>query len=434
MINQEELTQDPDQIKLTGRQAVNEAIGRPPSSVLTYGPAIISCMLIMLLLLSWFIQYPDIISAKAVITTLSPPQKEIARISGKLDSVFVTDNQLVSPGTPLAVIENSARYADVAKLKLLLNNSGPDDFPFEQCAGLSLGEIGEDYSKFETAYILFQLNDRLQPFDADSYSGMQNKYELSSRESTLLNQLSLAEKEMQLREQDLDRYRTLHKQGVVPAEELEQKQLAAIEAGRSLKAINLALSQLRENKNINNRNLRNAEFNKTRENVQLRNSLQQAHFLLKKSLRDWELKYLLQADIQGRVSFINYWSKNQSVIEGELIFAIIPDQKSGIVARVRTPSLKSGKVKAGQTVNLKLESYPGNEFGILKGRVTSVSVVPDKEGFYQVNVDLPSGLVTTYQKEIVFRQEMRADAEIITEELRLVERFFYHFKNLWSNS
>lgn len=437
MMDQEELTHNPDDIKLVGRQIVNEAIGRPPASVLTYGPAIISLMLLTMLLLSWFIEYPDTIFAKAVITTLMPPQKEFARTSGKIDRIFVSDNQFVKSGSPLAVIENSARYEDVSKLQLLIRETDslqqPEDFPFAQCSGLFLGEISEMYSKFESASILFQLNNRLQPFDAESYSGMQNKYELLEREQTLLNQLRLAETEVQLRNQDLQRYEKLHTQGVIPAEELERKQLAALEASRSLKAVNVALSQLRENKNLNYRNLRNASFNKTREDVQLRNNLLQAYFNLKKSVRDWELKYLLQSDIDGRVSFVNYWSNNQSVTEGEFIFAIIPEQKNGLVARVKLPSLKSGKVRAGQTVNIRLESYPGTEFGILKGCVNSVSLVPDNEGFYQVNVGLPSELVTTYQKKIVFKQEMRADAEIITEDLRLIERFFYYFKNLWQN-
>jgi len=41
-------------------------------------------------------------------------------------------------------------------------------------------------------------------------------------------------------------------------------------------------------------------------------------------------------------------------------------------------------------------------------------------------------LVTSYNKEIPFKQEMRGTAEIITEDLRLIERFFYQFKELVS--
>ena len=37
-----------------------------------------------------------------------------------------------------------------------------------------------------------------------------------------------------------------------------------------------------------------------------------------------------------------------------------------------------------------------------------------------------------YDKEIEFKQEMRGTAEIITEDLRLIERFFYQLKDVFS--
>lgn len=47
---------------------------------------------------------------------------------------------------------------------------------------------------------------------------------------------------------------------------------------------------------------------------------------------------------------------------------------------------------------------------------------------YLIDVELPKKLITSYNKTIDFKQEMRGAAEIITEDLRLIERFFYQFK------
>ena len=58
--------------------------------------------------------------------------------------------------------------------------------------------------------------------------------------------------------------------------------------------------------------------------------------------------------------------------------------------------------------------------------------MPDSEGFYLIDVDLPSKLITSYNKEIAFKQEMRGATEIITEDLRLIDRFFYQLKNIVS--
>ncbi len=54
--------------------------------------------------------------------------------------------------------------------------------------------------------------------------------------------------------------------------------------------------------------------------------------------------------------------------------------------------------------------------------------MPDINGLYVIDVELPKVLVTSYGKTIDFKQEMRGSAEIITEDLRLIERFFYQFK------
>ena len=92
--------------------------------------------------------------------------------------------------------------------------------------------------------------------------------------------------------------------------------------------------------------------------------------------------------------------------------------------------MNSGKIKIGQNVNIKLENFPETEFGIIRGKVEKISLTADKNGFYIIDVSLPEKLITSYEKEISFKQEMRGSAEIITDDLRLVERVFYQFKEL----
>jgi len=44
----------------------------------------------------------------------------------------------------------------------------------------------------------------------------------------------------------------------------------------------------------------------------------------------------------------------------------------------------------------------------------------------------PNGLMTTYGNELPFHQEMYATAEIITEDMRLLERLFMPLKKIFS--
>jgi hypothetical protein len=40
-------------------------------------------------------------------------------------------------------------------------------------------------------------------------------------------------------------------------------------------------------------------------------------------------------------------------------------------------------------------------------------------------------MLSSYDKKIPFQQEMRGSAEIITEDLRLIERILYQFRDMF---
>ncbi|PZQ81281.1 MAG: HlyD family secretion protein, partial [Flavobacterium johnsoniae] len=71
------------------------------------------------------------------------------------------------------------------------------------------------------------------------------------------------------------------------------------------------------------------------------------------------------------------------------------------------------------------------EFGVIRGKIQSISLTPDKEGNILIDVSLPNKLETSYHKKIAFRQEMSGTADIITQDLRLMERLLYQFRDLF---
>ena len=85
---------------------------------------------------------------------------------------------------------------------------------------------------------------------------------------------------------------------------------------------------------------------------------------------------------------------------GDLVFTVIPKNHNGFIVKAKVPSFNSGKMKIGQRVNIKLQNYPETEYGMLVGKLTSISSIPDKDGSYFVDVSLPNKLMTTYNKEV----------------------------------
>jgi HlyD family secretion protein len=61
------------------------------------------------------------------------------------------------------------------------------------------------------------------------------------------------------------------------------------------------------------------------------------------------------------------------------------------------------------------------EFGMVEGRVSNISEVPD-EGFYTVEVEFPRDLLTYYDFNIPFSQNMQGNAEIYTDKKRMIQR------------
>jgi multidrug efflux pump subunit AcrA (membrane-fusion protein) len=422
-----------DQIELRSEE-VQEILTKVPNWMIRWGNTLFLVLIGMLLLLSWFVKYPDIINANAIITTEIPPQKEYARTTGKIDTLFVKDIQNVLENQPLAIIENTANFTDVFFLKSIIDTIKVQKksfiFPIDQLPILFLGDIEASFSLFENNYIKYILNKELNPFSNEAIANKITSSELKRRLNNLQSQKALNQRELQFKQKDLERNKSLFDKGVISEKEYETKQLEYIQAERNYKNIIAAISQLRESISNSNKTSKGTEISRIREEVTLLKNVIQSFNLVKKSIKDWEMQYVLSSKINGEVSFLNYWSQNQTVNNGDLVFTIIPSKNSSFIAKLKTPAQNLGKVKIGQIVNIKLQNYPDYEFGILKGKVNSISEISNKEGLYTIDVSLPKKLITSYNKEIVFKQEMRGTAEIITEDLRLIERLFYQFNKI----
>jgi len=219
-------------------------------------------------------------------------------------------------------------------------------------------------------------------------------------------------------------------QGVISAKEQEQKEIEFLQSKRSYKGLEASISQIRELINNSAKNLEGTSIKKTQNDTRLKKKVIQSFLYLKKAIKDWEKKYALTSSINGKVSFLSFWNKNQTVKTNELIFIIIPTKDNSFIGKIKAPVANSGKIKKGQKVQIKLLNYPSDEFGELNGKVLSISQLPDLKGNYLINVELPQDLKTTYNKKIDFRQEMKGSADIVTEDLRLIERFFYQLRNI----
>ena len=416
-------------------EEVKDILTKVPHWLIRRGSVLFLLLIVLVLALSWFIKYPDIVTSEAILTTQIPPQKEYAKISGKIDAIQVQDKQNVQKNDVLAVLENAADQQDVYLLKSILDtlemNRDKVFFPFEELPLLFLGDIESDFAQFENSYFQYVLNRELDPFSSEALANEISIAELRRRLQNLSSQQSLARNELNFKKKDLERNETLFSKGIISAQEYENKQLEYLNVQRDYRNTVNTVSQLRESLSNMDNTSKGADFNRKREETRLLKNVIQSYNQLRKSVKEWELKYVFKSNIEGTVSFLNYWNTNQTVNTGDLVFTVLPNTDSAYVAKLQTPSSNSGKIEVGQKVNISLYDYPEYEFGVIKGNVVSISSTSNTEGTYIVDVSIPSDLTTSFGKSIEFKQEMKGRADIITEDLRLLERLLYQFREVF---
>ena len=427
-----------DKIELRSEE-FQEVLGKVPPWILRWGITILAVIVVILLIGSAIIKYPDVIPAQIVLTASIPPATIVAHASGKIKQLYVSDNQEVKSGDYLAVIDNPAQTKDICFLKTYLDSlscypSSRTNFPDRN---LQLGSLQQLFSTFYTTLFDYSEYKRLSYYPQKKTMTMERISQYEKQYNNLLNQQRITNEQLVLVQKQYFRDSTLHAKGIISDEDLEtvkntylQSLLSQENMRSTLNNMQVQIGQLKES-------LLDTKQQDTEKLNGLTTQLQSLTSQLRTNIQEWELNYILQAPIDGKITFATYWIENQNVSAGEEVFTIVPSSSNMVIGKAMLPIARSGKVKTGQKVNIRLENFPENEFGILRGRVKNVSLVPvtiGEQAYYALEITLPDGLLTTYKKELPFLPNTQGQAEIITEDISLLERFILPVKKIIKES
>ncbi|MEN8116492.1 MAG: HlyD family efflux transporter periplasmic adaptor subunit [Bacteroidota bacterium] len=415
---------------------VQEILGGVPSWLVRYGILVFVAIFILIIIFSFVFNYPDILRSKIVVTTENPPATLVARATGKIDRLFVSDKDKVTAGQIVALIENPANYKDVLQLEALIDSVQPafDTLNFAEHTNfnksLQLGSIQEIYSLFLSKY------EELKEFNQRNYYTLkEDSYKEQLKNANILydrlwEQKVAIDKEYQIKQRNYERQKKLVAGEVSSTVELEKAESEMLSKKSELDGIRSGLAQKQiDIGELNQKIIENdKEFHDNK--VQYESAVLEAFNNMKSKVSNWELTYLIRSPIEGTVSFNKFYAENQNITEGDRAFNIVPDDLGEIIGKVELPVRGSGKVKEDLDINVKFDNYPYMEFGLVRGKVKSVSLVPE-DSFYMVEVEFPNGLVTNYNNNLEMQSQLMGQAEIITEDLRLVQRFFNPLKALW---
>ncbi|WP_370898545.1 HlyD family secretion protein [Chryseobacterium gossypii] len=421
-----------DNIELRS-ESVQDILTQPPHWMIRWGNTIIFIILILILIMSYIIKYPEFIPAPIIVTSQNPPEKLEARTNSKIEKIFIKNHQEVRKNDVLMVMQSTANYKDVLELKKIVDSIAPDQlssFPLRETSHFKLGELQGDYNSFAKAFQDEQLFTRLQPYAPENLAANQSISEYRVRIATLKQQKNLELAKYELSKKSYQRSQELFNQGVIAAVELENEKVKYIQAQQNLENITISLSQMEEAIANLHKTKSGAAINTEKDKITYSSQTLQLFEQLRKALKQWEQNYLVVSSTDGVASFQQFYGENQFVKTGDVILSILPRNKEQLVGRMSVPSTNSGKIVPGEKVLIKLDNYRFQEYGIVEGKVQNISLSPDDKGNYYVDVILPKGLKTTYNKNLPFDKELKGSAEIVTQDLRLIERFFYQIRKL----
>lgn len=415
---------------------INHIFIKTPGWILNWGLYLFLFIVLLFIFGTIVFKYPDTISASFIITGANPPARIKAKQTGRLTKLYVVDNQNVSENDFLAVIENPAKEEDIYYVKSFVA-----DFLKRDTLSLTLPIKELELGNLQTVYLSFyQTLCSYQQFKKNNYHSKKIKvlkdritYNVSYHDD-LLRQLSAKTEQYHLKKKQLKRDSTLYYSKKVISEfDMEATKVDYLNARLNLLNTNTDIDNLKISMTEVQGTLIDVENDFSEKNNLYIEQIKNQALELAAEIQSWEMNYILKSPIDGKVSFNNYWSENQNVIVGEDVFNIIPANNKQPMAKAFLPITRSGKVKVNQKVNLHCENFPDNEFGVIKGVVKNISLLPsvsENNTAYVVEISLPNGLMTSYKKELPYYPEMKGKAEIITEDLSLFQRIMFPLRKI----
>ena len=416
-------------------EEVREIMKEIPGSIIRWGLTIIFLIFGSIIIGSYFFQFKEIVSAPLIITTTNPPAPIISKASGRIARWFVSDGQIVEKGDNIALIKNSTNLEDFYHAEDIIfhfdsTNIRESFDKFILPEKLVLGELQDMYNQFYNNrenyrdYIEKNFIPRKIELLRQQMDKQEQHYQLSLRQHKMMAQ------ELEIAQKGLERYKSMLNKGGVSEAQFEEARARVIQSERGY--VNFIASLKSTEINMINQKRSLLELQEQHHNniEQLELNISDNIRTLKNRFKNWEEKYLLTSPIEGIITQTEFWSENQVIATGERLATIVPTDNSVVICKAIVPSSGIGKVEIGQDVNIKLSGYPYMEHGMLIGKVSAVSLVPEDDG-YIVDIRLNDGMMSSYSEQLKLIQEMDGIAEIITNEMRMIYRFINPLKAIF---
>lgn len=421
-------SKDDRQVDLEIRSTeVQEIIGRPPHWLVRGGITAFLGVLALIFIAASVIKYPEVITAPLKLTAINAPVTLESEITGKLIKLCYDNNEQIEEGEIVAWLESTADHekvlelsAKVDSMRIWLQVRELLRFKSVEVEKFSdLGELQSQFQSFEQAYREF-----IAYLPGGYYS---QKREILKQEleytrkllEKLKEQKIIQEVGLDLAQKEYDMQKKLSAHDLTAPMDLEK-------AKSNVAASRLPLKQT-ESSIINNYVSQTAKKKELMElNKQIKE--QQSVFLqalntMKSAINDWKSNYLVISPIKGQLVYAGILQENQTLQAGQIIGYVQPEN-TRFFGQMAVSQRSFGKIQKGQEVLVRFSGYPDKEFGSVTGEIDYLSEFPVQDSVFIAKVNFPDEFTTNYDQKITPVDGMMGQAEIITQDMRFIERIY----------
>lgn len=414
-------------------EEVHEIITAVPSWILRWGITLVFSILGGIVLLSAFINYPDIVKTNLKINSLNAPKAILAKQTGKLTALLVSEGQMVKAGQSLAYFESTASPNDVLllnrelkALQLIVLKQKFEAVTLSE--GLNLGEMQGSYQNFYQQYLQYQSTTKNGYYFKRMIFLEKGLLNVQALNSQILKQKKIQQLEYANQEEEYNAYTKLYKNKVISRSEFKQQENKYLAAKYPLQQSETAILN-----NLGNYSAKEKELLDLRHTIAEEQSkfIQALNQCITES-DNWIMQHVLQASISGKLSFAGIIQQNQNVQANQEIFVINPGN-TDFFGEIYVPQYNMGKIKQGAKVLVKMHSYPYEQYGMIRGRLTYISDVAYRDSVFIAKVSFEHFEVKEPDHKMILKNGMQGDAEIVIEENSLLQRFFRNIVRVLNN-
>jgi len=401
---------------------LQEIISKPPSWLLKRGITFIVLTIFMLFGLTFFIRYPEVVPVSMKFNTSSALKVLTGKVTGNLVKILVKDGTAVDKNTDIAYLESVADHHQVLHLLDKMKQVRSSTIELADLKDivtpteLELGEVQNSYQNFYLAYLNYVAINKEGIYQKRK-NFIQNEVKYINEQNQRIQQsFDLQKRELALAEEEYAKYQILAEKKVISQLELQQKEALLLAKRQSIPQT--------ENTIIGNQSSR---LSKDKEMSEINNQMFEEEKKFYQSLNtfisdaeNWKKQYVISSPAKGTLIYGDFLQENQLIKMGEELFYVNAN-KDDYYGEIMIPQSKSSKVKVGQEVLIKVQSYPYQEYGYLRGRIDYISDIPIRDSVFFSKV-----ILNRNEKDSVIKLKpgILADADIITENQSIIKRIW----------